>query len=118
MSNDPFIEKALAAIRAMDFEIIEGLRDEIKPAHVPTLLQTWNRDLPWGVKDAYAALLMDQTGGTVKEFMEDALGSPTAETRAYAICILKNDFNLFSDFLVDGGVDASKVDAAIAAYRS
>ncbi len=39
--------------------------------------------------------------------------SPTTESRAIAVCALKDDFTLFDRFLRDGFVDASLVDAAI-----
>jgi len=68
----------------------------------------------WKIKDAYVALLMDQMGEAVKPVMADALHSPAAESRAYALCILKGDFKLFSGLLTDGSVDVNKVDAAVA----
>jgi hypothetical protein len=117
MTENEFITKALAAIQKQDFETIEGLRDQIKPAYVPRLVATWNTSMPWETKDAYIALLMDQMGETVKPVMEDALNSPTAESRAYAICILQGDFQLFNDLMTDGWVDVNKVDAAVKVYR-
>jgi hypothetical protein len=45
--------------------------------------------------------------------MRDALHSPTTESRAIAICSLKDDFTLFDRFLRGGFVDASLVDAMI-----
>ena len=35
-------------------------------------------------------------------------------TRAYALCVLTEDFTLFDSIMSDGGVDEAKVDAAIA----
>lgn len=118
LSTNEFMTKALAAIQKPDYETLEGLRDEIKPEYVPHLVGTWNKSMPWKMKDAYAALLMDQLGETVKPVMEDALNSPAAESRAYALCILKGDFKLFDDLLTDGSVDVNKVDAAVALYKS
>lgn len=119
MSASPnFISKALAAINQADFEAIEGLRDEIRPADVPELVKTWQPSLPWLIKDGYAALLMDQLGEVVQPVMADALNSPTAETRAYALCSLTGDNSLFDQLLTSGGVDARKVDAAVARYRA
>lgn len=118
MSEDEFITHALAAIEKQDFELIEGLRDQIRPAYVPRLVATWNQSMPWGTKDAYIALLMDQSGDVVRPVMEDALNSPTVESRAYALCILKGDFKIFDSLLTDGWVDQNKVDTAVALYKS
>jgi len=118
MSVNEFITKALAAIQKADYETLEGLRDEIKPEYVPHLVGTWNKSMLWKIKDAYVALLMDQMGEVVKPVMEDALNSPAAESRAYALCILKGDFKLFDDLLTDGLVDVNKVDAAVALYNA
>lgn len=115
-SNDPFLKKAHLAIQQGDYEMLEGLRDEIRPAHVPELIKTWNPSLPWSVKDALATLLMDQTDKSLRPLMTDALKSPTPETRAYALCYLLGDFKLFESLLTSGGVDARKVDAAIERY--
>ena len=117
LSANEFIAKALAAIQKPDFETLEGLRDEIKPEFVLPLLETWNKSMPWKTKNAYIALLMDQMGEAVKPVMEDALNSPAAESRAYALCILKGDFKLFDDLLTDGLVDVNKVDAAVVRFR-
>ena len=117
LSANEFIAKALAAIQKPDYETLEGLRDEIKPEFVLPLLETWNKSMPWKTKNAYIALLMDQMGEAVKPVMEDALNSPAAESRAYALCILKGDFKLFDDLLTDGLVDVNKVDAAVARFR-
>lgn len=74
--------------------------------------------MPWKTKDAFIALLMDQMGDAVKPVMEDALNSPTAESKAYALCILKGNFNIFTDLMTNGSVDVSKVDMAVARYRA
>jgi hypothetical protein len=111
-----FITKALAAIQKADYETLEGLRDEIKPEYVPHLVGTWNKSMPWKVKDAYVAVLMDQMGEAVKPVMEDALNSPAAESRAYALCILQGDLKVFNNLMTDGWVDVNKVDAAVALY--
>jgi hypothetical protein len=117
MSVHEFITKALAAIQKADYETLEGLRDEIKPEYVPHLLETWNQSMPWKTKDAYVALLMDQMSETVKPVMEDALNSPTAESKAYALCILKGNFKVFTDLMTDGSVDVNKVGTAVARYH-
>ena len=117
MSVDEFITKALAAIQKANYETLEGLRDEIKPEYVSQLVGTWNKSMPWKTKDAYIALLMDQMGEIVKPVMEDALNSPTAESRAYAICILRGDFEIFNSLMTDGMVDVNKVDTAVALYQ-
>ena len=108
------LERCRAAIQKGDYEVLEGLRDVLDDDIVRTLASEWRSDLPWKVKDAYAALLMDQTAECVRPLFRDALKSPTVETRAYALCVLKGDFSLFDSLMSDGGVDEAKVDAAIA----
>lgn len=103
-----------AAISAGDFEALEGLRDVLNEEIVRALAAEWHPDLPWSTKDAYAALLMDQTTHCVMPIFRDALKSPTAESRAYALCVVTGDFSRFDGLLTQGGVDAAKVDAAIA----
>ena len=116
--NDTFLPKALAAIHRGDYEAIESLRDEIRSAHMAALVAEWKADLLWRVKDGFVALLMDQTGAAVRPVMEDALNSPTAESRAYALCSLTGNFEQFTDLLSGGSVDAQKVDLAIRRYRA
>ena len=118
MTEDEFMAHALDAIEKQDFQIIEGLRDQIRPAYVPRLVATWNQSMPWGTKDAYIALLMDQSAEVVKAVMEDALNSPTVESRAYALCILQGDFKIFDSLMTDGWVDQNKVDTAVALFKS
>lgn len=117
-SKTDFIPQALAAIQQQDFEALESLRSHIRPEHVPELVKTWRRNFPWPIKDGYAAVLMDQSGEAVRPLMEDALNSPTVETRAYALCCLLGRFEVFDSLLSDGGVDGRKVDAAIELYRA
>jgi hypothetical protein len=101
------IRKALAE---QDFEAIEGLRDVMNEELTRQVAEEWRPDLPWGIKDAYAALLMDRTDGCVKRIFYDALRSPTVESRAYAVCVLKGNFGLFDYMLVNGALDPDRVD--------
>ena len=107
------IETIRAAIQIGEFEIIEGLRDHLNERIVREVVADWSADLPWSIKDAYAALLQDETGRTVRPLFRDALKSPTPETRAYGLCVLMEDFTLFESIMSGGSVDAAKVDAAI-----
>jgi hypothetical protein len=107
------LPKIRAAIEKQNFEALEGLRDVLNDELVHQVAADWRADLPWSVKDAYAALLMDQTAACVHPIFQDALRSPTPESRAYAVCVLKGDFSLFETMMSDGGVDAAKVDALI-----
>lgn len=108
------LERCRQAIAKGDFEELEGLRDVLNDDIVRTLASEWHAGLTWSVKDAYAALLMDQTAECVRPLFRDALKSPTVETRAYALCVLTRDFEQFTALMSDGGVDEAKVDAAIA----
>lgn len=107
-----------AALAEQDFEEIEGLRDVLTDDLVRTIATDWSADLDWQTKDAYAALLVDQTSEPVRPIFRDALDSPTVESRAYAVCVLTKDFARFNDFLVDGGVAEGPVDAAVAQMKA
>lgn len=107
------LDHVLAAIEAQDFEEIEGLRDKLDDALVRQIAAQWRSDLPWGIKDAYAALLMDRLEDCVRPLFVDALRSPTVESRAYAVCVLSRDFGRFDGMMSKGGLDEGKVDAAV-----
>lgn len=109
------LPKIRTAIAAADFEALESLRDGLTEEIVAQVAKDWQEALPWKTKDAYAALLQDQTAECVRPIFQDALKSPTVETRAYALCVLTGDFAQFTAFLADGWVDEAKVDAAISA---
>ncbi len=104
----------LDAIAACNFEKLECLRDELSDEIVGEIVKQWHAGLPWEIKDAYASLLQDQLSDCVHPLFRDALNSPTVETRAYALCVLTGDFTQFTSVMTKGGVDAVKVDAAIA----
>lgn len=107
--------KIRLALQVADFEALERLRDVLTDEIVRQVARDWHALLPWTTKDAYAALLQDQTAACVQPIFRDALRSPTVETRAYALCVLTGDFSRFTSLLTDGWVDGAKVDAAIAA---
>lgn len=109
------LPKIRAEIAAADFEALESLRDGLTDEVVRQVSSEWRAALPWKTKDAYAALLQDQTAECVRPIFHDALKSPTVETRAYALCVLTENFEQFTAFLADGWVDEAKVDAAISA---
>jgi hypothetical protein len=114
----PFIDRALKAIAAADYETIEGLRGEIKPEHIPVLVSKWKKTLPWEQKDAFIMLLMDQQDDKIMPVMRDGLDSPTIENRAAALCILKKDFNLHNTLYdKNGWVIAKKVEEEVAKYK-
>lgn len=117
--GDAVVKECLAAINREDFEAIEGLRDKIRKHHIPAIISTWKQSLPWGRKDAYITLMMDQQDDILAPMMEDGLDSPTPETRAYALMILKKDFSL-NKVLWDsrGWIIPAKVDAAVRAYKA
>ncbi len=112
------LPKIRAAIAAQDFEEIEGLRDVLNDEIVRQIASEWRAELPWEVKDAHAALLLDQTAECVRPLFQDALSSPTLESRAYAVCVLTKDFGRFEAMLVSGGLDEARVNAQVAALNS
>jgi hypothetical protein len=116
--TDPVVKECLKAIERKDFEAIEGLRDKIRKPHIAPLAATWKKSMPWETKDAYIALLMDQLDDVLAPMMEDALDSPTVESRAYALMILKKDFSLNKVFWDSRGwIIQAKVDAAVRAFK-
>ncbi|MBL8019001.1 MAG: hypothetical protein JNM27_05010 [Leptospirales bacterium] len=117
--TDPVVKECLSAIEKQDFEAIERLRDKIRKQHVPAIASTWKSTFPWGKKDAYITLMMDQQNDILTPMMEDGLNSPTPETRAYALMILKKDFTLNKVFWDSRGwVIPAKVDAAVREYKT
>lgn len=112
------LERIRAALAEHDFETIELLRDVLTDPIVRTIASDWSPNLDWDTKDAYAALLLDQTSEAVRPIFRDALDSPTVESRAYAVCVLTKDFSRFDDFLIDGGVAEEPVDAAVAEVKA
>ena len=117
MDETEFLRQALAAIDRRDYDALEALRDAVHPSFVAALAETWSSVLSWDRKDCYIALLMDQSGESVTQLMRDGLDSPTVESRAYALCALTADHNLFSQLLDGGWVSEAKVDAAIKEFR-
>lgn len=115
---DGTLERIRAALVEHDFEEIEGLRDVLNDDLVLTIASDWSADLDWDTKEAYAALLLDQTSEAVRAIFRDALDSPTVESRAYAVCVLTKDFSRFDDLLVDGGLDAARVEAAVTELKA
>lgn len=117
--TDPAVlPKIRAAIKAQDYQEIEGLRDVLNDEVVRQIASEWRAELPWEVKDAYAALLLDQTADCVRPLFQDALHSPTLESRAYAVCVLTKDFGRFESMMVNGGLDETKVNAAVRAITA
>jgi hypothetical protein len=115
---DGTLDRIRAALAERDFDEIEGLRDVLTDDLVRTISSEWSADLDWETKDAYAALLLDQTSEAARPIFRDALDSPTVESRAYAVCVLTSDFSRFNDLLVGGGLDESRVDAAVAKVKA
>ena len=118
-STEEVVKEALAAIEKGDGEWIEGMRDKIKTQHLAPIAATWKASFPWSKKDWYIALLMDHQDPILTPMMEDALDSPTAESRAYALMILKKDFSLHKDLWTKSGwIIPAKVDEAVKKYRA
>jgi hypothetical protein len=103
----------ISAIVNSDFEAAESLRGSLSAQQVSEIISLYSDTKDWGQKDIAVHLLQDCEPAAVEYVMRDALRSPTAESRAIALCSLKNDFTLFERFLRNGFVDASLVDAAI-----
>lgn len=105
---DPF-----TAILNSDFDAAESLRGNLTPHDVSSIIELYQNTTDWNQKDIAIHLLQDCEPLAVANVMHDALHSPTTESRAIAVCSLKDDFTLFDRFLRGGFVDASLVDAVI-----
>lgn len=103
----------ISAILICDFEAAESLRGNLTAHEVSAIIALYRKTTDWNQKDIAIHMLQDCDPTAVESVMRDALLSPTAESRAIALCSLKNDFTLFDRFIRDGFVDASLVDAAI-----
>ena len=96
-----------------DFEAAESLRGSLTAHQVSEIITLYRETTDWNQKDIAIHMLQDCEPSAVQHVMRDALHSPTTESRAIALCSLKNDFTLFDRFLRNGLVDASLVDAEI-----
>ncbi len=108
-TNPEVLPRARAALQSADYQALEYLRDDLNADLVEQIAREWRADAPWRLKDAYAALLMDRLEDCVRPIMQDALLSPTIESRAYAICVLTRDFSLFNAMMTKGALDEAKV---------
>lgn len=120
LPTNPRLDAMRRAIAAHDGEAVEGLRDHVDAAAIAALVADWSPQRPWPEKDTLVALLMDrpvQKHPALRPIMEDALRSPTVETRAYGLCCLTGDWDAFNQWLDGGWVQEDRVDAAIRAYR-
>ena len=116
--KDGIVERALAAIQAADDDLIEGLRLEIQPSHINSIVRSWNANLPQEIKDRYVYLLMDQQDKRLDNLMTDGLASPDNTTRAYSVCALFKDFDKFNEMLTNGVIDPAKVKAMVKLWKS
>ncbi len=103
----------ISAILNCDFEAAESLRGNLTSHEVSAIIALYRDTTDWNQKDIAIHLLQDCDPIAVENVMRDALHSPATESRAIAICSLKNDFTLFDRFLRGGFVDASLVDGMI-----
>jgi hypothetical protein len=90
------------AIRERDHNQLELLRTAVTADDVSALASDWSPSLDRATKDAYLALLMDQTVARHPELapmMLDGLDAPSIEVRAYAACSLLGDFDVFTRIL-------------------
>ena len=103
----------VSAIAQCDFEAAEHLRGRLAVQQVSDVIALYWDTADWDQKDVAVHILQDCEDSALEPVMRDALQSPTVETRAIAFCSLKKDATLFTQFLRNGFVDASLVDAAI-----
>jgi hypothetical protein len=104
---------AMTAIVECDFELAESLRFTLTPATITEIVDMYHHLNDWSRRDIAVHLLQDCDPARVQSVMQNALNSPTPESRAIAYCSLCGDFEAFDSFLRDGFVDADLVDTAI-----
>jgi hypothetical protein len=100
-------------IMSCDFAQAEAMRGNLNQSQVADLVETYHRLSDWKPKDITIHLLQDCKPVEVRSVMQDALRSPTPESRAIAVCSLAEDWTLFDGFLRNGFVSAEAVDQAI-----
>ena len=115
--RDEFSRIVFEALGSKDFEAIEGLRDGPVANYLPELVVLYEQLDDWVTKDLLVHLIQDLDDPSMRPVMLNALSSPTVETRAIALCALQSNYALFGSFIVNGFVDAGRVDTAIAQYR-
>ena len=113
--NDEYIVGCIHAINEQDGETIEyEFRDGMTKERAAILMTYWKPEQPWEMKDLFLAVMMDMDKSVVGPLAEHELDSPNDE-RAYAICILTDNWDQFEEWL-DGRWD--EVDPAIEAYKN
>ena len=117
-ARDDFSAAICHALRSGDFASIESCRDGPVVDYVSDLVTAYGAVTDWESKDLIVHLIQDCADERTHALMEDALNSPTADTRAIAVCALQADFSLFDSFIVNGFVNADRVDQAVERYRS
>lgn len=117
-ARDDYSTSICEAIRTRDFESVESLRDGPVADYLPDLIRAYGMLDDWESKDLIIHLVQDCSDERLTEVMRDALDSPTPETRAIAVCVLRSDYSLFESFIVDGFVNADRVDEEIARFRN
>lgn len=114
-----FLAKVRQAILNQDFDAAESLRDGPVKEHLPQLASWLPLYRTWEERDFLVHVVQDHPDPCLETLMRTCLDSPTVETRAVAICHLRNSFELFDDFLNESGwVEEELVDQAIATWRA
>ena len=101
---------------AFDIGAMDDMRDEVGAEQIESLVDFWDKALPWSVKDAIIMVLMDQSGEQLIPMMEDGLDSEIVETQAYALSILYDDEKLWDKMFDKGWVDEERVKEFIKNY--
>lgn len=104
-------------MEARDGHAIEALRSAVVGDLLQALVDYYWTLSDWDRKDLVIALVCDHGDPVLHPIYTDALSSPTAETRGLAVNGLDGNNGIFETFVVDGRVDADRVDAAVEAYR-
>ena len=106
------------AIMSVDIKMAESLRGSLTADELDDIADTYRRLGDWPPKEVAAHLLQDCSAGQYADVWKNALKSPSIETRATAYGTLTGDFDSYNDFMRDGFLNGSLVDAAIARISS
>ncbi|MCA9607170.1 MAG: hypothetical protein KC619_16300 [Myxococcales bacterium] len=103
----PFIDRAMAIVRAHDWDAIESGRDEVRAEDVPAFVEEYARLEPWEDKTYLVMLLQDQHDPRMQPIYRDILAVPDCGddscwiARASALAFFDGNFDSFGRYFDD-----------------
>lgn len=111
----PFINEAMKAVRANDFDAIESSRDHVKTKDLPAFIEAYFTLTDWEDKSSLIDLVQDHQEAVMAPMMKDALNVPDCEydscwaTRAVALSYFDGDFGRFIVYFEDHALAKKRV---------